>query len=346
MGDVSSPLTTRGRDKHVIAVLVVPDTVALGVAVAQEIFGRRIPSIARVTQDWTPPYTVTLCGEESHVTLPTGAEFGELAPLSFLETADTIIVPGLEDPLAQRSEALLSALRSAYASGVRMVSFCSGAFILGRAGILDGLRATTHWVLAKEFSEEFPDVLVQTEHVYVDDGSVHTSGGVFSANDLALHILAMDMGQAYANDFGRILVSPPNRPGGQAPYIKDGLRADSLDNQPLGDPFVEWLRDNIHQPLTLAALARRQHVSERSLVRNFRREMGMSVFDWIARERVRKAKELLETSDYRISEIAAMVGFGSSETLRRNFEKIAGSSAGAYRDLFKPAPTRVLAYSD
>jgi AraC family transcriptional regulator, transcriptional activator FtrA len=343
MWHASSPPTTRGREKHVIAVLVVPDAVSLGIAVAQEIFGRRVPSIAAVTQDWTSPYTVILCGEQNRMTLPSGAEFGELAPLSVLETADTIIVPGLEDPLASRSEALLGALRSAYASGVRMVSFCSGAFILGRAGILDGLRATTHWVLEKEFAEEFPDVVVETEHLYVDDGSVHTSGGVFSANDLALHILALDRGQAYANDFGRILVSPPNRPGGQAPYMKDGLRADSPDNEPLADPFVEWLRENIHEPLTLATLARQQHVSERSLVRNFRREMGMSVFDWIARERVRRAKELLETSDYRISEIAAMVGFGSSETLRRNFEKIAGSSAGAYRDLFRPAPIAVLA---
>jgi AraC family transcriptional regulator, transcriptional activator FtrA len=345
MRHASSPPTTRGRDKHVIAVLVAPDAVSLGIAVAQEIFGRRIPSIARVTQDWESPYTVTLVGEQSRVTLPSGAEFGGLEPLSVLETADTIIVPGLDDPLAPRSEALLTALRSAYASGVRMVSFCSGAFILGRAGILDGLRATTHWVLAKEFSQAFPDVLVQTEHVYIDDGSVHTSGGVFSANDLALHILAVDMGQAYANDYGRILVSPPNRPGGQAPYMKDGLRADSPDNEPLADPFVEWLRENIHEPLTLSTLARQQHVSERSLVRNFRREMGMSVFDWIARERVRQAKELLETSNYRISEIAAMVGFGSPETLRRNFEKIAGSSAGAYRDLFRPAPIAVLAYS-
>ena len=107
MRHVSSPPTTRGRDKHVIAVLVVPDAVALGVAVAQEIFGRRIPSIARVTEDWTSPYSVTLVGEESRLTLPSGAEFGDLAPLSFMETADTIIVPGLEDPLAPRSDALV-----------------------------------------------------------------------------------------------------------------------------------------------------------------------------------------------------------------------------------------------
>lgn len=343
MRHASSPPTSQGRDKHVVAVLVVPDTMSLGVAVAQEIFGRRVPSIAKLTEDWTSPYVVTLCGEESRLTLPSGAEFGELAPLSVMQSADTIIVPGLEDPLAKRSEALLSALRSAHASGVRMVSFCSGAFILGRAGILDGRRATTHWLLTKEFEEEFPKVQLETEHLYVDDGSVHTSGGIFSANDLALHLLAMDIGQAYANDFGRILVSPPNRPGGQAPYMKDVLRADSADNEPNSDPFIDWLRKNIREPLTLATLARHQHVSERSLVRNFRREMGMSVFDWIARERVRQAKHLLETSDYRISEIAAMVGFGSSETLRRNFEKIAGSTAGAYRDLFRPAPIAVLA---
>jgi transcriptional regulator GlxA family with amidase domain len=213
-----------------------------------------------------------------------------------------------------------------------MVSFCGGAFILGRAGILDGRRATTHWLLSAEFRVEFPLARLETEHLYVDDGPVHTSGGILSTTDLALHLVALDMGTAYANDFGRVLVTAPHRPGGQAQFVKHSLRVD--DEPPIGS-FLRWLRDHVHEPLTLAQLARHERVSERSLVRKFRQDTGMSVFDWINQERVSQAKALLETTDFRVSEIAVMVGFGSSETLRRNFERHVGTTAATYRTTFR-----------
>jgi transcriptional regulator GlxA family with amidase domain len=212
------------------------------------------------------------------------------------------------------------------------VSFCGGAFLLGYAGILDSRRATTHWILAKEFREAFPSVRLDTDHLYIDDGPVHTSGGIFSATDLSLHLIALDRGQAYANDTARILVSAPHRPGGQAQFVKESIRTDG--EGPVSS-FLRWLRDHIDQPLTLTDLARHEHVSERSLVRNFRQATGMSVFDWITRERINQSKVLLETTDFRIGDIAAMVGFGTSETLRRNFEKIAGTTPGRYRDTFQ-----------
>jgi AraC family transcriptional regulator, transcriptional activator FtrA len=334
------PSTSHGRDKHVIALLVVPDAVAFEVAVAQQIFGQRMPSLAAVTGDADTPYQVVLCGEEPRFHLPSGADLGELAPLETMRTADTVMVPGVEQPLAARSEALLTSLRSAHARGARMVSFCGGAFILGLAGVLDGRRATTHWVLSAEFRSAFPLTRLEVESLYVDDGPVHTSGGMFSTIDLALHLLALDLGHAYANDFGRILVSPPHRPGGQAQFIKDSIRVD--EEPPIGS-LLRWLRDHIHEPLTLAQLAAHEHISERSLVRKFREDTGMSVFDWITRERINQAKALLETTDYRVAEVAAMVGFGSSESLRRNFEKIAGTTATAYRSAFREAPVPVRA---
>ncbi len=159
--------------------------------------------------------------------------------------------------------------------------------------------------------------------------------GVFSVTDLSLHILALDLGQAYANDFGRVLVSAPHRQGGQAQFIKSAIRA---DNEALSGSFLRWLSEHIDEPLTLAQLVSHEHVSERSLVRKFRQDTGLSVFDWIARERVTQAKSLLETTSLRVSEIAAMVGFGSAESLRRNFEKIAGISAVNYRSMFRSAP--------
>lgn len=327
-----NPSTSRGRDKHVIAVLVVPDTVALEVAVAQQIFGPPMPTLAAVTGDAESPYEIILCGEQRRHVLPTGTDVGELAPLDALRDADTVIVPGIQEPLATRSDALLDALRGAYRGGARMVSFCGGAFLLGYAGILDSRRATTHWLLAKEFREAFPIVRLNVDHLYIDDGPVHTSGGIFAATDLALHIVAMDRGQHYANDTGRILVSAPYRPGGQAQFVKESIRT---DGESAIDGFLRWLREHIAEPLTLAQLAAHEHVSERSLVRNFRQATGMSVFDWITQERVNQAKVLLEATEFRIAEIAAMVGFGTSETLRRHFEKLVGTTAGRYRDTFR-----------
>ncbi|WP_350348922.1 helix-turn-helix domain-containing protein [Agromyces sp. G08B096] len=334
MRPAKQPPTSRGRDRHVLAIVVVPDTVALEIAVAQQVFGRRMPSLAAVTGDGETPYEVVLVGEQPRVVLPSGTDPGELAPLDTLLTADTVLVPGLEEPLAERSPELLAALRAARDAGARMVSFCGGAFILGRAGILDGKRATTHWVLSKEFREEFPLATLQAEHLYVDDGEVHTSGGIFSATDLALHLLSLDLGHAYANDLSRILVSAPHRPGGQAQFMKDSIR---LDAEPPVESFLRWLREHLDEPLTLAQLAAHEHVSERTLVRKFRADTGMSVFDWITRERVNQAKALLETTDHPVSEIAAMVGLGTSESLRRQFERLVGTSASAYRKTFRGA---------
>lgn len=333
------PATSRGRDKHVIALLVLPDTVALEVAVAQQIFGRRMPAIAAVTGDEETPYDVILVGEQPRLTLPSGSDPGPLAPLSAMLTADTVIVPGLEEPLTPRSTELLAAVAAARDAGARMISFCGGAFVLGQAGILDGKRATTHWLLAREFTESFPLATLHAESLYVDDGRVHTSGGIFSATDLALHILALDLGEAYANDFGRVLVSAPHRPGGQAPFIKQGLR---VDEEPPVESFLRWLREHIHEPLTLADLAARQHMSERNLARRFRIDTGMSIFDWITRERVNQAKQLLETTDHPVSQIAAMVGIGSPESLRRHFERLVGTTASAYRRTFR-APVQEVA---
>jgi AraC family transcriptional activator FtrA len=329
------PVTSRGRAKHVIGVVVVPDSVPLELMVLKAVFGPPMPSIAQLMGvPEESPYDVVLCGEERRYLLPTGVDVGELAPLETLAEVDTVIVPGILEPMAQRSDHLLAAVRAAGTSGARMVSFCGGAFILAQAGILDGKTATTHWMLAPEFRKLYPGVRLDVDRLYLDDPPVHTSGGIFAATDLALHIVALDRGQAVANDISRILVSAPHRSGGQSQFIKDSMRADGTSSMAA---LLDWLRDNLHEPLTLAELARREHMSERSLVRKFRATTGTSVFDWIAKERVNRAKVLLETSDFAVSEVATMVGFGSAETLRRNFEKAVGTTAGAYRRTFKNA---------
>lgn len=331
---VKNPVTSRGRDKHVIAVLVVADTIALEVVVAQQIFGPPIPSVAAITGDSESPYEVVLCGEERRHVLRPGLDVGELSSLQVMASADTVIVPGVEDPLAKRNEAVLCALRQGFEAGARVVSFCGGAFLLGFAGILDSKRATTHWILEPEFRAAFPRVRLEVDRLFVDDDTVHTSGGIFAATDLSLHLVALDRGQSYANDTGRILVSAPQRPGGQAQFVKASLRLD--DQLPMGS-FLSWLREHLGEPLTLAGLAREQHVSERTLGRRFQQATGMSVFDWLIQERVSQAKVLLEVTDFRVAEVAAMAGFGSAESLRRNFEKVVGTTAGRYREAFRSA---------
>lgn len=335
MASANGPSTSRGRDKHVIGVVVVPDSVPLELLVTQAVFGppaRPIAELMGVAEH--SPYEVVLCAEERRYLLPRGIDMGELAPLETLHHVDTVIVPGVAEPLSQRGETLLDSLRTAHAAGARMVSFCGGAFILAAAGLLDGKRATTHWLLAPEFRALFPHVRLDVDRLYVDDSPVHTSGGIFAATDLALHIVALDRGQAVANDISRVLVSAPHRSGGQQQFIKDAMRADSRTSM---QTLQTWLRGNLHKPLTLGAVARHEHLSERSLVRKFRAQTGMSVMDWLNRERVNGAKVLLETSDFAVSEIAAMVGFGSTETMRRNFEKSVGTTASAYRRTFREA---------
>jgi transcriptional regulator GlxA family with amidase domain len=335
MQPVRMPKTSAGRDRHRIAVLVVPDTVALEVAIAQQVFGPRIYNFAKITGDRETPYEVLLCGETERITLPSGIDLGPLAPLDALREADTVLVPGIEEPFAERSEQLVAALRDAQTNGARMVSFCGGAFILGKAGVLDRKRVTTHWILSPEFRELFPLATLEAEQLFIEDGNVLTSGGIFSATDLALHILAIDLGFAYSNDFSRLLVSAPVRDGGQAQYIKESIRIDQ--QQPFRE-LTDWIRERLNEPLSMADLAAHEHMSERNLARRFQAQTGMSPFEWINTERISRAKILVESTDLPIGQIAAMVGMGSAESLRRNFSRIVGTSAAAYRRTFRAEP--------
>lgn len=335
-----TPKTSLGRSKHVIAVVVTPDSVALEVLVAQQIFGPRMRSLVERTGDDLESYEVVLCGERPRLVLRSGADLGTLADLSVIETADTVIVPGIEDPLSPRSPLLLDTLRQAHASGKRIVSFCGGAFIIAQAGILNGRRATTHWLFADDFRQAFPDVRLEPEHLYVSDGDVFSSGGVFSATDLSLHLLSLDLGHAYASDFSRVLVSAPQRQGGQSQFFKASL---AESHRSASRPLQEWLREHLHEPLTLAGIASHLHLSQRTVMRRFRSEVGLPLFDWIVRERVERAKGLLESTDLSITDISATVGFGSPESLRRNFERSVGTSPRGYRATFRAGHIATLA---
>jgi AraC family transcriptional regulator, transcriptional activator FtrA len=329
----SAPTTSRGRTRHRIAVLVLPDTVPLGVLMLQSVFNSPVGAIAdAMGVVGQSPYEIVLCSSESRQILFRTVDLGEMAGLDELVEADTVVVPGVIDPLQPRPEDILQALRDAEAAGARIVSTCSGAFILGHAGLLDGRRATTHWLLAPEFERAFPRARLDVDRLYVDDGPVHTSAGRLAGTDLAMHLLALDCGQAAANDVGRYLVSAPHRSGGQSQFVDDALRAAPQHSM---QPVMTWLREHLTEPLTMASIAAGTHMSERTLGRRFRAATGMTVFDWIIRERINRAKVLLETTDFPIGEVAAMAGFGSTEGLRRHFEKAVGTTASGYRRTFR-----------
>ncbi len=315
--------------RHRVAIVVLSGTFVLDLAVAAQAFGRRPSVFAKIRHEPETPYDIVLCGPTAAPT-SLGFTIGDLSPVEWIADADTVVVPGLEEPWAPQDPTLLSAVAKAAEAGARLVSLCAGVFVLGQAGILDGRRVTTHWALADEFRAAFPRAHLMEDEMYVDDGQILSSGGMLAAADLCLYVLRQDHGQAYANDVSRVLISPPHRAGGQAQYAKA--------TRPLSgslSPVMHWLIENIAEPLTVQQVAARANMSSRTLERRFRTETGDSVAGWIARRRVERARELLENSNLTVTQVAYAAGFGSTQSLRRHFVSRIGVSPRDYRDTFR-----------
>jgi transcriptional regulator GlxA family with amidase domain len=316
--------------RHRVAIIVLDGTFVLDLAVAVQAFGRRPSVFSKIRQEDEAPYEVGVCGQAPTPT-SLGFTIGDLKPVEWIIGADTVIVPGLEAPWAPQDPAVLSAVAKAAGDGARLVSLCAGAFVLGQAGVLDGRRVTTHWALADEFRAAFPRAHLMEHAMFVDDGQILSSGGMLASADLCLYVLGQDHGQSYANDVSRVLISPPHRAGGQAQYAKPALRPASSSMARL----LDWLAEHITEPLTLEQVAARAHMSPRTLVRRFRAETGDTLAGWIARQRVERARALLEDSDLTVTQVAHAAGFGSTESLRRQFLTHIGTSPRSYRDAFR-----------
>lgn len=251
--------------------------------------------------------------------------------LEHLRDAETIVMPGWKGVGVTPPEALLDALRQASARGARIVSLCSGAFVLAAAGLLDGGRATTHWRYADAFKAAFPDIALDPDVLYVDRGNVLTSAGSAAGIDLLLHIVRSDFGPEAANTVARRLVVPAHRDGGQAQFIErpvpprpDGKLAALLDA----------MRGRLDRTMTIAALAREAAMSERTFLRRFKEMTGSTPADWLLTLRIDCAKQLLEAGSASIEDIAMMAGFGSAATLRMHFRTVIGISPRDYRKRF------------
>ncbi|MFF4778568.1 helix-turn-helix domain-containing protein [Microtetraspora fusca] len=222
-----------------------------------------------------------------------------------------------------------------------MASLCTGAFVLAAADLLDAKRATTHWAHTRDLAARYPQVKVDPDVLYVDNGSVLTSAGKAAAMDLCLHLVRLDHGSAIANTVARRLVVPPHRDGGQAQFVTTPVPAP--DNHALAELFP-WVIERLDHPLAVEDLARQARMSSRNLSRHFRSVTGTTPLQWLLTQRIRHVQELLETTDDSIDTIAAATGMGTATTLRRHFNRTVGVPPDAYRRTFRsrtrPGPQR------
>lgn len=309
--------------EHRVVGLVIGRPNPFEVAVACEVFGIRRPEIC----DWW--YDFRLAAEIPRV--DAGGLFTMEVPygLDAVAEADTVVIPSapLDEPTPPT---VLAALRDAYRRGARIVSFCSGAFALGDAGLLDGRRATTHWMYTDAFRRRFPRVELVPNALYVDEGRVLTSAGTSAAIDVSLHLVRRDMGAEIANGVARRMVVPPHRDGDQAQFVASPVPE-------CGDRFAElldWLKDDPAREASVDEMAAKVHMSPRTFARRFRAATGTTPHRWLTLQRLDRARELLEASDLAVETIADRVGFGSASTLRTHFQRELGTSPTSYRRRF------------
>lgn len=309
---------------HTVAVLALDQVLPFDLGTPLETFGRA------TLADGSAAYRLLVCAPTP--TVDTGwMTLGVERGLDALAEADTIIVPGRADPTASVPPRVLADLRAARDQGSRIASICTGAFTLAAAGLLDGQRATTHWLAADLFQATFPAVELDPSVLFVDLGAVLTSAGAAAGIDLCLHIIRRDLGAAVAADVARLAVVALERDGGQAQFIvADRPRTADASLSPL----LTWLEANAHRSLTLEALARQAHVSTRTLNRRFHDETGMSPVQWLRRVRVRQAQLLLETTDHSVERITRQSGFRSPTNFRDHFKEVVGTTPQAYRRNF------------
>ena len=325
------------HDVHTVAVLAPPDVIVFDLATPVEIFGRsRLP-------DGSPAYRVVVCGTEP--TVDAGPlRISTEAGLEEFGRADTIIVPGRNRPDTPTPPPILDALRTAAANGTRIASICVGAFTLAEAGLVDGLRATTHWLAADALQRRYPAVKVEADVLYIDNGSILTSAGAAAGLDLCLHLIRRDHGAAVAADASRIAVAPLHRTGGQAQFI---VRNPPTYSTATLENVLVWIEENAHRDLALSDIAVAANISVRTLSRRFHAETGQSPMEWVSGVRIRHAQELLETTDHGIERIARHVGFASPSNFRTHFRRTVGVTPNGYRSTFTgKTPVTVAARDD
>ncbi|MGH3713786.1 MAG: GlxA family transcriptional regulator [Micromonosporaceae bacterium] len=318
------------RRQHRVAVLALDPVVGFDMTIAPMIFG------AAKDPDDRPMYQVTVCGL---TTEPVRASHGfgvipDAGPEA-LADADTVVIPGtyIDGPVyrGELPPDLAKAL-STIRPGARIMSICTGAFVLAAAGLLDGRPATTHWSHADRFRALYPEIDLDPGALYVDAGDVLSSAGVAAGLDLCLHVVREDFGSEIANRAARHCVVPPVRAGGQAQFIQRHLPDPGADGTA---PTLAWALEHLDQPLDVAGLARHARMSVRTFSRRFVAETGLTPARWLTQQRLEYARELLETTDLTVEQIAVRTGLGTGATLRQQMRTALGVAPLTYRKTFR-----------
>ena len=287
------------------------------------------------TDDGVPLVDFRVCGPVAGepVRTSTGASLVPDHGLDALEDADLVAIPALTIRDRYPPE-IVEALRAAHVRGAVLLSVCSGAFLLAAAGLVDGRRITTHWRHAEALRARFPQVDVDPDVLFVDDGDIVTSAGTAAGIDACLHIVRREFGSAAANAIARGMVVPPQRDGGQRQYIDRPVPV--CEEQSIRD-VLTWMAEHLDEPQTVEDLARRAHLSTRTFARTFVAETGTTPLQWLATQRVHHARTLLEESGLDLEEIARLCGFGSAALLRHHFRRAVGVPPTDYRQTFRHA---------
>ena len=324
--------TATGFRPHRVVVLALDGALPFELGIPHRIFGRPKDAQGRYL------YEVVTCSIRPPGPVRTDADFSimvEHGPEA-LATADTVIVPASyelgpvfeEGVLTEELAAALAHIRP----GTRLTSICTGVYILAAAGYLDGRPATTHWADAEHLQSLFPQIDVDPDVLFIDDGDVLTSAGVAAGIDLCLHMVRRDFGTAVANDVARRTVVPPHRDGGQAQYI----------HRPVPDPQLAtttaaraWALGRLHEPIQLRDMAEQEAMSVRTFTRRFREEVGVSPGQWLTQQRVERARHLLESTDLSMDQVATDAGFGTAQSMRQHLQAALGVTPTTYRRTFR-----------
>lgn len=335
-GHMASPTSSSPAPAapHRVAVLVLDGVIPFELGIPQRIFGRARDAAGR------PLYEVVTCAVRGPGPVRSDADFSILVERGpeALATADTVIVPASYElgPVYEEGRLTdeLAAALAHVVPGTRMVSICTGSWVLAAAGYLDGRPATTHWADAATFQAMFPSVRVDADVLFIDDGDVLTSAGVAAGIDLCLHIVRRDHGAAVANDVARRTVVPPHRDGGQAQFIQ----------RPVPEPQLAtttsaraWALAHLHEPIQLRDMAEQESMSVRTFTRRFREEVGVSPGQWLTQQRVERARHLLESSALSMDQVAHDAGFGTAQSLRQHVIAALGVPPTTYRRMFRAA---------
>jgi AraC family transcriptional activator FtrA len=312
--------------RHAVAALLLPETTQFEFSVACELFGYDRSELG------VPWYSFKVCATDSGpVDMGIGYSLNTPYGLADAAEADTIIV--VPTDRYEFDDAVLDTLRTAHERGARIVSLCTGAFVLAAAGLLDDRPATTHWMYADEMARRYPRVKIDPNVLYVDDGDILTSAGSAASIDLCLHLVRNDFGAEIANTVARRLVVPPHRDGGQAQYV---------DHPVADDPGVDWFDEaltwaqaHLGEPITIDDLAERSAMSARTFARRFRASTGTTPHAWLTQQRVQLAQRLLETTDRSVEWIADECGLGTAANLRIHFQRIVCTTPVKYRQCFQ-----------